>query len=83
MVVWPYTNLREGPGISYQNVGRIEQGTSITLLEDRGDQLRVRLSDGKEAWVSRPATTLAPHTPPAPSSIPAPPSSPPKPDPLQ
>ena len=81
-VVWPHVNLREGPGTSYKNVGRIEQGTSITLLEDRGDWLRVRLSDRKEAWVSRPATTLASHTPPAPSSTPPPPSTPPKPNPM-
>ncbi len=81
-VVWSYVNLREGPGTSYKNVGSIKQGASMTLLEERGDWLRVRLSDRKEAWVSKQATTLAPHTPPTPSNIPAPASTPPKPNPM-
>lgn len=81
-VVWSYVNLREGPGMSYKNVGSIKQGTSMTLLEESGDWLRVRLSDRKEAWVSKQATTLAPNTPPPPSSTIAPPGTPPKPNPM-
>ena len=75
-VVWSYVNLREGPGTSYKNVGSIKQGTSMTLLEERGDWLRVRLQDGKEVWVNKEATTLA-HKP-----QPPPPSTPPKPNPM-
>lgn len=69
-VAWPHVNLREGPGTNYNNVGSIKQGTSMALLEERGDWLRVRLSDRREGWVSRQATTLAPDTPPPPSSTP-------------
>ena len=68
--------------MGYKNVGSIKQGTSMTLLEERGDWLRVRLSDRKEAWVSKQATTLAPNTPPPPSSTIAPPGTPPKPNPM-
>lgn len=80
-VTWPYVNLRDGPGMSYKNVGSIKQGSSMELLEDKGNWLHVRLQDGKEVWVSKEATTLAPKTPP-PSSTPAPPSTSPKPNPM-
>ncbi len=81
-VAWSYVNLREGPGTSYKNVGSIKQGTSMALLEERGDWLRVRLSDRREGWVSRQGTTLAPDTAPPPSSTPAPPSPPTIPNPM-
>ncbi|MFB3884431.1 MAG: SH3 domain-containing protein [Thermodesulfobacteriota bacterium] len=73
-IVWSYANLRDGPGTNYRNVGSIKKGTSLGLLEERGDWLRVRLQDGKEVWVSKQATTLADDSPP--------PSTPAKPNPM-
>jgi curli biogenesis system outer membrane secretion channel CsgG len=81
-VIWPYVNLRNGPGTHYKNVGSVKKGTSLALLEDDGDWLRIRLQDGKEVWVNKEATTLAqkPQTPPP--STPAPTSTPEKPNPM-
>lgn len=81
-VIWPFVNLREGPGTSYTIVGSIKKGTSLTLLEDRGDWLRVRLQDGKEVWVSKEATTLTQKPQPPPSRTPAPTSAPEQPKPM-
>jgi len=81
-VIWPYVNLREGPGMSYKNLGNIKKGTSLALLEDRGDWLRVRLQDGKEVWVSKEATTLGHKPQPPPSRAPAPTSAPEQPKPM-
>jgi curli biogenesis system outer membrane secretion channel CsgG len=81
-IVWSYVNLRNGPGTDYRNVGSIKKGTSLGLLEDRGDWLRVRLQNGKEVWVNRQATTLADNSQPLPSSTPAQPSAPAKPNPM-
>jgi len=81
-VMWSNVNLREGPGTNYKKVGSIEQGTSMELLEDKGNWLRVRLQSGKEVWVSKQATTLAPKTPSRPSNTPAPSSTSPKPNPM-
>jgi len=81
-VIWSNVNLREGPGTRYKNVGSIKKGTSLALLEDKGDWLHVRLQDGKEVWVSKEATTLGNKPQPPPSSTPAPPSTPPKPNPM-
>lgn len=68
-VVWDFVNLREGPGMNYKVIGNAKKGTSLKILEIKGDWLRVRLEDGSEAWVSKLATSDAPKPPP-PSSTP-------------
>ncbi len=73
-VEWSSVNLREGPGMNYKVVGNARKGTSLGVLEDRGQWLRVRLDDGKEAWVYKASTVTAPK--------PASPSSSPKPRPM-
>lgn len=72
-IVWDAVNLREGPGLNYKVIGSVKKGTPLTILEDRGNWLRVRLEDGKEAWVSKAATSDAPRPPSA---------TPPKPKPM-
>ena len=64
-VVWSSVNLREGPGTNHKISGSARRGNSISVLEDKGQWLRVRLEDGKEAWVFKAATSLASKTTPA------------------
>jgi curli biogenesis system outer membrane secretion channel CsgG len=73
-VVWANVNLREGPGMNYRVIGNMKKGTSLKILEVKGDWLRVRLEDGSEGWVSKLATSEAPP--------PSPPPAPPKPTPM-
>ncbi len=72
-VVWANVNLREGPGTNYRVIGNAKKGTSLKVLETKGDWLRVRLENAKEAWVSRSATSEAPghdSSPPPPKPTP-------------
>lgn len=62
-IAWSSVNLREGPGTNHKVVGNAKKGTSLGILEDKGQWLRVRLEDGKEVWVFKSATSLAPQTP--------------------
>lgn len=71
-IVWSYVNLREGPGMNYKVIGTVKKGTSVTILEEKGNWFRVRLENGKEAWVSKAATSETPQPPPPPSSKPKP-----------
>ena len=71
-VVWDFVNLREGPGLNYRLIGNAKKGISLSILEDRGNWLRVRLQDGSEAWVSKAATSDAPKPPPATTPKPKP-----------
>jgi curli biogenesis system outer membrane secretion channel CsgG len=69
-IVWANVNLREGPGTKYRVIGNVKKGTSLKILEVKGDWLRVRLEDSKEAWVSRLATSEAPGpSPPKPTPM--------------
>lgn len=72
-IVWDTVNLREGPGLNYKVTGNVKKGTMLPVLEDKGGWLRVRLENGKEAWVSKAATSEAPKPSPA---------APPKPNPM-
>ena len=71
-VIWSSVNLREGPGTNYKVVGNVQKGTSLTVLEDKGQWLHVRREDGSEAWVVKSATSLAPKPPPSPAPPPKP-----------
>ncbi|MEW6377144.1 MAG: SH3 domain-containing protein [Thermodesulfobacteriota bacterium] len=73
-VIWAYVNLREGPGTNYKVIGNVKKGTSLAILEAKGNWLHVRLEDGSEAWVSKSATSEA--------SAPPPSAPPPEPNPM-
>jgi len=72
-VIWDSVNLREGPGTNHKVMGNVRKGITLTVLEDKGGWLHVRLKDGKEAWITKAATSEAPKT--------GPPAQPPPPKP--
>lgn len=48
-------NLREGPGLNFEIVGKLDRGTLVTLLEGPRKQdgyawWRIRTADGQEGW---------------------------------
>jgi hypothetical protein len=67
-VKWGSVNLREGPGTNYKVVRTVKKGALLAILEEKKDWLRVRLEDGKEAWVNKAATSKATKTPPSTAS---------------
>lgn len=68
-VAWENVNLREGPGLNHKVVRNVKKGTSLGILEVKGNWLRVRLEDGSEAWVIKSATSEASHSPPSPPPV--------------
>ena len=64
-VAWSSVNIREGPGLNYKVVGNVRKGASLAVLAEKGQWLRVRLANGKQVWVSKLATSLAPKPPPS------------------
>lgn len=48
-----YLNVRSGPGMSYDRLHVLSNGTQVTLLgrDSYGGWLKVRLADGSEGWV--------------------------------
>lgn len=45
-------NLRDGPSLESQIVGKLEKGTRLTVLEQKGDWLRVQSAHGTTGWVA-------------------------------
>jgi len=66
-VVWGNVNLRKGPGKSYEVIGNVKKGTSLKILETKGDWLHIRLDDGNKAWVNKLATSEGSNPSPSPS----------------
>lgn len=62
-VVWASVNLREGPGMRYRVVGNVKKGTSVAILEDKGEWLHVQLEEGKGVWIFKLATAVSPKSP--------------------
>jgi len=74
-VAWAMVNLREGPGMKYDVVGKVKKGTSLAILEEKEGWYHVRLESGKEAWISKTATTEGAKVQPASGTSPSPPST--------
>lgn len=48
----PVVNLRAGPAINQTKVGEAKAGTTMEVLAEQGDWLKIRLPSGQEAWVA-------------------------------
>lgn len=59
-VKWPTTSLREGPGMDFKTLIEIKKGTTLAILEEKGQWLRVRLEDGQEGWIGKATTSETP-----------------------
>ncbi|MBS3919492.1 MAG: SH3 domain-containing protein [Deltaproteobacteria bacterium] len=61
-------NLRDGP--AGKIIGKVPKGTSLAILEEKGNWLRVRLEDGREAWIWKASTSEEAKASPAPATTP-------------
>lgn len=59
-VKWPTVSLREGPGMNFKALVEVNKGTTLAVLEERGQWLRVGLEDGREGWIGKATTSETP-----------------------
>lgn len=52
-------NVREQPSTESKRIGYIDNGEKVQLLENQGEWLRVRYTDGKEGYVSSQYVTIS------------------------
>lgn len=52
-------NVREQPSTESKRIGYIDNGERVQLLENQGEWLRVRYTDGKEGYVSSQYVTIS------------------------
>ncbi len=53
--------LREGPGKDYETIKTLRTDTSLELIEEKDEYIKVRTADGSEGWVAKRYTS--PNTP--------------------
>ena len=46
-------NVRTGPGLNFDIVAKIEKEVPMVIIEERDDWFRVKLEDGRFAWVAK------------------------------
>lgn len=51
-------NFRNGPGISYDKIGKLPNGTLVTLIDSNVDWYKVRSPAGHLGWVSKEVLSL-------------------------
>lgn len=59
-VKWPVALLREGPGTEFKTITEVKKGTTLMVLEEKGQWLKVGLEDGSEGWVGKATITDRP-----------------------
>lgn len=62
-VIWPTVSLREGPGMNYKGLAEVKKGTTLSVLEEKGQWLKVGLEDGREGWIGKSTTSETPEGP--------------------
>lgn len=45
-------NVREGPGLSYKVIEKVQKNKQFTLVKEQGDWYQIKLSSGKTGWVA-------------------------------
>ncbi|MFD1485626.1 N-acetylmuramoyl-L-alanine amidase [Lacticaseibacillus baoqingensis] len=45
-------NVRLGPGLSYETMGQVQKGTSLTILQKQNSWYQVRLANNRVGWVA-------------------------------
>ena len=59
-VSWPTVSLRKGPGMNYKSLAEIKKGTTLSVLEEKGQWLKVGLENGREGWIGKATTSETP-----------------------
>lgn len=52
-VKWPVATVREGPGTDYKIITEVKKGTSLMVIEESEQWLKVGLEDGREGWIGK------------------------------
>jgi len=56
-IVPSFVNLRQGPSMDSKVIKVLKKGTKLTVLQEKGGWLQIRLEDGTEGWVGKTMTS--------------------------
>jgi len=51
ILTWDFSVVKSGPGNDYPVIATVRKGDKLTIMEQSGEWVRVRLENGQEGWV--------------------------------
>jgi len=51
ILTWDFATVKSAPGSNYSSIATARKGDKLTIMEQSGEWVRVRLENGQEGWV--------------------------------
>jgi hypothetical protein len=51
ILTWDFSVVKSAPGSNYSSIATVRKGDKLTIMEQSGEWVRVRLENGQEGWV--------------------------------
>jgi hypothetical protein len=51
IVTWDFSVVKSAPGSNYSSIATVRKGDKLTIMEQSGEWVKVRLENGQEGWV--------------------------------
>lgn len=51
ILTWDFSVVKSAPGSNYSSIATVRKGDKLTIMEQSGEWVRVRLENGQEGWI--------------------------------
>jgi len=51
ILAWDFSVVKSGPGNDYPVIATVRKGDKLTIMEQSGEWVKVRLENGQEGWI--------------------------------
>ena len=51
ILTWDFSAVKSAPGNNYSSIAAVRKGDKLTIMEQSGEWVRVRLENGQEGWI--------------------------------
>jgi uncharacterized protein YgiM (DUF1202 family) len=51
ILTWDFSAVKSAPGNNYSSIATVRKGDKLTIMEQSGEWVRVRLENGQEGWI--------------------------------
>jgi hypothetical protein len=51
ILTWDFSDVKSGPGNDFSSIATVRKGDKLTIMEQSGEWVKVRLENGQEGWI--------------------------------
>jgi Bacterial SH3 domain len=51
ILTWDFSDVKSAPGNNFSSIATVRKGDKLTIMEQSGEWVRVRLENGREGWI--------------------------------